>query len=71
MMEAERQQFHFSWPLFQLVSLVKGSVFVIFYLFILKAGSNSAFILALKGLFIAFLVFSVIKIFFELDIQPL
>ncbi|MDN7228406.1 PH domain-containing protein [Planococcus sp. N064] len=63
MMEAEKQQFHFSWPLFQLVSLVKGSVFVIFYLFILKAGSNSAFILTLKGLFIAFLIFSVIKIF--------
>ncbi|MBZ5199729.1 PH domain-containing protein [Planomicrobium chinense] len=63
MMEAERQQFHFSWPLFQLVSLVKGSVFFIFYLFILKAGSDSAFILTLKGLFIASMVFSVIKIF--------
>ena len=63
MTEAERQQFHISWPLFQLVSLLKGSVFFIFYLFILKAGSDSAFILALKGLFIASMVFSVIKIF--------
>ncbi|SDG80971.1 putative membrane protein [Planococcus glaciei] len=63
MMEAERQHFHFSWPLFQLVSLVKGSVFFIFYLFILKAGSDSAFILALKGLFIASMFFSVTKIF--------
>lgn len=63
MMEAERQQFHFSWTLFQLVSLVKGSVFFVFYLFILKAGSDSAFILTLKGLFIASMVFSVIKIF--------
>lgn len=60
-----RQRYHFSWILFKLMSLIKGSFFIFLYLFILKSGSTSPFWLTIKGVFIAAIIFSLVKIFLD------
>ena len=65
MIEIEKQRYHPSWILFQLYSLLKGNIFVIIYLFVLKADSDSTFFTVIKLIYIALMVILLVNIFFK------
>ncbi|MGD6819124.1 PH domain-containing protein [Metabacillus sp. 113a] len=52
-MTGEQRRFHPAWILIEAVSFVKNTWFIIFFLFVLRAGENTGWILWAKYLFIA------------------
>ncbi|WP_186763766.1 PH domain-containing protein [Planomicrobium sp. CPCC 101079] len=61
-MTTEKQRYHPSSVLFQLYSLLKGSFFIILYLFVLRSSQDTGFWQIAKAAFLAFLVMATLKI---------